>query len=129
MSALMLPLPTEETTAEEKTTKQHLHGPTQSHVPLNAAIYSRKFGSSHASGHITIKKTAKRRRENLEWKGVVGSLTATTIAETFDSTLNLKRTRLLRFFFLQSSLFFFLKLSVCVARPFHESPRYNRNGP
>ena len=72
MSALMLLLPTEETTAEEKTTKQHLHGPTPSHVPLNTAIYSRKLGFSHASGHITIKRdgeeeTGKSRMERGRW--------------------------------------------------------------
>ena len=63
----MLPLPTEATTEEEN---ELLYGPTPDHVSLKT--------TNHTSSGIIINvtQTAKRGQENLEWEGVIGSMTS-----------------------------------------------------
>ena len=63
----MLPLPIEATTEEEN---EHLYGATPPHVPLKT--------TNHTSSCIIINvtQTAKRGQENLEWEGVIGSVTS-----------------------------------------------------
>ena len=49
----------------------------------------------HASGCIIINIDSEEVTENLEWEGVIGSLTSATCTANFNLTMNLKLTRLL----------------------------------
>ena len=79
MVALMVPLPIEAT--YNRGGNEHLYQTMSSHIPLKATNYSRKKRQENLEWEGFIGSLIS--NENLKWEGVM-SLTSATIAVTFD---------------------------------------------
>ena len=91
----MLLLPTDATVVDKN---QHFYGLTLYHTPCTTHPWRLQIMSKiliHASGCIIINIDSEEVTENLEWEGVIGSLTSATCTANFNLTMNLKLTRLL----------------------------------